>query len=349
MLRSGKKKRKTVPYSSHPNRINSKQLDILKRKQFFSAVSTGDEKKFTWYLNQGYPIDTEHEKSRDTALMLACRLGKPNMVQIALEYDAKNDPHPDFGQTALQVAVSSGHAECVRILLETAALSDADHIIVNHEDSQKEAPIHTACRCGNLDILELLLKAGANFYSVDAHGRTCLHCAVQSGRRSCVKYLLQVGADRIVDERDDRGFTSLHLSIKQCDLNCTKELLVHGADTHMVSPDGLNAMELAKRSRSRKMIDLVFQYETQFFSPEKSNLACQQLFDGLDVFYSPISIGQSPKPDSNEPIHCESFYIMNDLWHINLHHVNGCAYPYFSRLCDNYSQVRRVWYFFSTD
>ena len=72
-------------------------------------------------------------------------------------YQAHNDPHPDFGQTALQVAVSSGHVSLVKLILDAAEESGADRIIVNHEDERGEAPIHVASRCGSLDILELLV------------------------------------------------------------------------------------------------------------------------------------------------------------------------------------------------
>ena len=66
---------------------------------------------------------------------------------------AKNDPHPHFGQTALQAAVSAGHASCVQCILEAAAPSGSDSVIANHEDPNGEAPIHVAARCGNEEIL----------------------------------------------------------------------------------------------------------------------------------------------------------------------------------------------------
>ena len=45
-----------------------------------------------------------------------------------------------------QAAITGKHAGCARLLLETAALSQADSIIVNHEDhsATREAPLHTA-------------------------------------------------------------------------------------------------------------------------------------------------------------------------------------------------------------
>ena len=68
---------------------------------------------------------------------------------------AKNDPHPTQGQTALQAAVSAGHSNCVRVLLEAAAPSQHDHVIANHEDPNGEAPLHVAARCGNEEVLKV--------------------------------------------------------------------------------------------------------------------------------------------------------------------------------------------------
>jgi hypothetical protein len=56
-------------------------------------------------------MDVMDSASGDTPLMLACRLGHEEMVAICLSYGAKNDPHPSFGQTALQVEKESSDDE----------------------------------------------------------------------------------------------------------------------------------------------------------------------------------------------------------------------------------------------
>ncbi len=69
------------------------EVDSLKKKQFFAAAKAGDVAKFQWYLRQGFDIETEeNDERKDTALIAACRLGRTNIVDIALEFDAKNDP-----------------------------------------------------------------------------------------------------------------------------------------------------------------------------------------------------------------------------------------------------------------
>jgi len=139
----------------------------------------------------------------DTPLLSACRLGRVEIVSMCLLLGGKNDPHPDFGQTALQAAVSAGHANCVKLILDTAAPSESDAIIVNHEDANKEAPIHVASRCGNSAVLELLVIHGANLHLVDFQGRTAVHCAAMGGHKQCLVFLLDAGGDELIEEVSD--------------------------------------------------------------------------------------------------------------------------------------------------
>jgi ankyrin repeat protein len=48
-------------------------------------------------------VDVMDSATGDTPLLLACRLGHAHVVRVCLSRGAKNDPHPSFGQTALQV------------------------------------------------------------------------------------------------------------------------------------------------------------------------------------------------------------------------------------------------------
>ena len=234
----------------------------------FATVKSGNVRDFVRHMENGCPIDyMQQSKLQDTPLIAACRLGKPDIVQVALRYDAKNDPHPKFGQTALQVAVSAGHTSCVRLLLETAECSAVDVVIVNHEDSSKEAPIHIASRCGNQSLLKLLIHHGANINLVDGLGRTSLHCAAEGGHEKCLVLLLDSGGEELLEERDDNGFTCLHIAIKSNRLRCVRNLLQIGADTKAITLDGFTAFDIATNHKFRKMQSLLVTFMKE--SPSK--------------------------------------------------------------------------------
>ena len=266
--------------------------------------------------------------------------------------------------------MSAGHAACVQMILETAALSEADYIIANHEDDAKEAPLHVASRCGNLEIVELLVKHGANISAVDAKGRTCLHCAVQSGHNSCLRFLLQTGCQEIIEERDHRGLNCLHIAVKQNCVDSVQTLLTSGADVEAMTPDGIDVLQLSQNQKSRKLIDIISKHYDLVQSRMNSNDE-SDLFQGLEVYETSVNLPSANLKDSAastiiesraagsqvlSPLtcqteqymsqekqegdtHAESFYCGGQLWFTFLHKENGCIHPYFLRAQDNHSQV----------
>lgn len=74
----------------------------------------------------------------DTPLMIACRRGDALGVRICLQHGAKNDPHPEFGQTALHAGVDAMQIDGVRVLLEAAAQVCARLIIASSPFAEAE-------------------------------------------------------------------------------------------------------------------------------------------------------------------------------------------------------------------
>ena len=270
----------------------------LDENRFFDAVVAGDQVSFRWFLDNVFHVDImKNDETRDTALISACRVGRENIAHIALQYAAKNDPHPNFGSTALQVAVSSGHLHCVQLILKAAAVSGADSIIVNHEDSNKDAPIHIAARCGSYEIAALLVSHGANTNLINFYGRTCLHCSAMQGSDVCLRYLLDIGCDSLLEERDDQGMTCLHLAVKGGRIECTKILINRGSNLNAVPPDGSSIFQIAQNQMCQKMIRTLSAYASTTSSHHSetslSNLHSNwvpseaigqpTMIDGLDV------------------------------------------------------------------
>ena len=85
------------------------------RRRLFPAVRRGDIAAVLAIFDQGCPVDIAQTGTGDTPMLLACRLGDVGMVRECLRRGSRNDPHPAFGQTALQAAVASGQEACARL------------------------------------------------------------------------------------------------------------------------------------------------------------------------------------------------------------------------------------------
>ena len=64
--------------------------------------------------------------------------------------------------------------------------------------------MHTAAREGEVDVVKVLLAAGADVEAKDEDGRTALHRAARAGHGDIVKVLIEGGADVEAQEKDGR-------------------------------------------------------------------------------------------------------------------------------------------------
>lgn len=195
------------------------------RRRLFPAVARGDVPAVLALFDQGCPVDLVQTGTGDTPMLLACRLGDIEMARECLRRDSRNDPHPEFGQTALHAAVASGQEACARLLLETAAPSRSDAVISNHKDPNKETPLHVACRGGYSGIVDALLHHGADMRAVDKRGNTPLHGAAGGGHAGALASLLDAGGDGILEEGNARGERALHVAAAAGHIACVELLL----------------------------------------------------------------------------------------------------------------------------
>ena len=188
------------------------------RRELFAACKSGALDVAKQLLDDGCPIDLMDPASdvADTPLLWACRTNDTALIDVCLNRGAKFDPHPNFGETALQIAVSNRQLGAAQLLLRTAQESDADRFIVNLEDHNKDAPLHVAARNADLDGVELLLHHQADYRLLNGRGRTPLHSAAMHGAQRVVIRLLEVGAVVVIDLQDYDGLTPLHCAAQVC-------------------------------------------------------------------------------------------------------------------------------------
>lgn len=126
-------------------------------------------------------------------------------------------------------------------LLEMLLKAGAD---VNSKDKFGQTPLVSLAMSSrwNPSNAELLIKYGADVNSQDNNGRTALLFAAADGRRDLVRLLLEAKADHNVINDDLE--TPLMLAAKKCD-ECTKLLIEHGAEIDRKGKHGVTALMLA--------------------------------------------------------------------------------------------------------
>jgi len=180
-------------------------------------------------LDNGADVNARNASGR-TALHLA---PSPDIARILLENGAEINTKDNYGRTALFCAVIAERKEVVKALLDLGA----DTEIMDHEG---QLVLHASVRVRQeFRILDCLLDGGADIDGKDAHGRTPLKIAVDSGMRLFSLKLLQRGADPNV--RDFEGETPFFSAIRKGDTNLVKEMLKAGADAYAQDKDGRTA------------------------------------------------------------------------------------------------------------
>jgi ankyrin repeat protein len=207
------------------------------------------------------PVDLMETSSGDTPLLVACRNGFVDLAKLCLLRGAKNDPHPHFGQTALQAAISSGHVKCARVILEAAQESNAVDQIINLEGLNSEAPLHESARMGNHLCVELLLSFGADYTVVDAQGRTPLHSASAAGQETCAALLIDNGSDMLLNFGDHAGDTPLHLAVFHGQTACVKLLLQTAANPKVFNIAGHTPLQLAEMTDNIECKYMLMEHE----------------------------------------------------------------------------------------
>ena len=183
-------------------------------------VTKGNEIYFTTgsikaFLLKGNDVDTIDSCGFTMLYEAACG-DDVNVVSLLLKQGANvNFRYRDTGcgneyhngTTPLHNAVKCGNEEIVKLLISYGA-------DVNAVNSQGETPLMQASS-GSSKLVEILLDNGADLNkrvsSGSSEGATLLHSAAQAGNYDLIKSLLSKGFN--INAKDNKGYTPLHYTI----------------------------------------------------------------------------------------------------------------------------------------
>ena len=158
-------------------------------------------------LNADVNLATDERHGHTTALLLAATHGHTDCVRVLLEAGASPDAPDDWMNTPLFKASSYNHVQCVVELLRHGASPD----IANQWGA---LPIQYAALQGNMEVVAALVAAGAD---VNRPGEpdviSALAVASSRGHTDCVELLLKARADVNFEWDSEKCQTALSESV----------------------------------------------------------------------------------------------------------------------------------------
>lgn len=156
-------------------------------------------------------------------IVKASQAGAASQVEILITQQHADIEvrHTSTGRNALAVCAHCGKDEVVEVLLRHGAN-------VNTKDVDLATPLHLAASRGYTGVLSLLLTSDVEIDARDANGRTALWRAVEAGHLETSKLLLRNFCK--VNSRAADQMTPLHMATEHGDEDMVSLLLRYGSD-----------------------------------------------------------------------------------------------------------------------
>ncbi|XP_060679184.1 serine/threonine-protein phosphatase 6 regulatory ankyrin repeat subunit C-like, partial [Hemiscyllium ocellatum] len=205
--------------------VNLDVRDQAGRTPLYVAVQQGHTDCVDILTRHGASALVKERLTKGTSLHIAAANGCADCLHLIADSVADAEVFDTMdaqGQTPLMLAVTSGHLDCARLLLERGAQVDT-------ADKRGCTALHRAAALGCADMVTTLLDHRAMVLCRDTEGRTPLHLAAACGHAGILGTLLQAvpSVDPRDQLRDDHGFTPLHWASYKGHEDCLELLLEH--------------------------------------------------------------------------------------------------------------------------
>lgn len=200
------KQRKAIVELLLANKANANALDKKHNTPLHLGASCCPDNSELVDLLISYGANLRSKDQYDNEpLHLAASKGCLNITELFVSRGAYIDARNVSYMTPLHCAVSNGHVEIAIYLLTHGANADA-------QDDLGMRPLHWLALSGtvNADLIKLLLVNKASLNNTDKDGSTPLYLAALEGRTNMVESLLRLGAD--ASKKNKLGRTALEIA-----------------------------------------------------------------------------------------------------------------------------------------
>ena len=154
--------------------------------------------------------------------------------------------------TVLATPLWSAVAEKKMNMVELLIKQGAD---INDGTHTLCTPLRVACYDSNQEMVKYLVQYGADINIPSVEGATCLMAAVYS--EEICQYLIENGAS--VNVQSENGYTALHIAVHQNRQNTVELLLKQGGDPCIIDSFGDDCLQKAARKGCQDILDSLLQ------------------------------------------------------------------------------------------
>ena len=220
-----------------------------------AAAKNKNYAMFKFLLEKGAKLINEKGANSTSDASTVWSVAAENGAVEIIEYLVMSQDHVTetaSGDKAIFRALRKGHNECVKALL--------DKYIIDEVDSAGNTLLHAALQMDNSEIIELLLRRGANLSQVNNAGENSFFVAVKTGKSHLIKFFdlkkvdwdvtandgtsipmicVAVGNNRLLKQAitaanvnltDLKGRTALYYACEKNDLDAITTLLTANAN-----------------------------------------------------------------------------------------------------------------------
>jgi ankyrin repeat protein len=149
----------------------------------FAAIQNNHKPVVEYLLSKGVHIDEKNGKLGLTALHKACINGSLDIATVLVDAEADINVKDESGFTPFYSAVHNHHIPVIKYLLSKRAR-------INEKNGPNDDTVlNRACVTGSLEIVKILVNAGADINAVNKQGKTPLDFAVEKNHQSVIDYL----------------------------------------------------------------------------------------------------------------------------------------------------------------
>ncbi|KAK5639313.1 hypothetical protein RI129_011805 [Pyrocoelia pectoralis] len=175
------------------------------------------------------------------------------------------------GNTAMHYAVSHGNFDVVSILLDSK-VCDINQLNTAGYTSVMLVSLAEVCSPTHANVVRRLFQLADVNIRAKQHGQTALMLAVSHGRLDMVQMLLEAGAD--INIQDEDGSTALMCASEHGHIDIVKHFLSQpDCDSTIIDVDGSTALKIAMEAGHRHIGVLLYAHERNLHSaPHSSKL-----------------------------------------------------------------------------